>query len=77
PLDPDWVAERPAGDGVDDARCTGAFMVWWAGQRAAKIAPPAQPDLAAVIAERDQLRGQVQLLQGQLATAQAQIGVLQ
>ncbi|KAH9327337.1 hypothetical protein KI387_007515, partial [Taxus chinensis] len=29
------------------------------------------------IAKRDQLRGQVQLLQGQLAAAQAQIGVLQ
>ncbi|KAH9320492.1 hypothetical protein KI387_015131, partial [Taxus chinensis] len=52
-------------------------MVWWAGQRAARIAQPAQPDLADVTAERDQLRGQVQLLQGQLATAQAQIGVLQ
>ncbi|KAH9303135.1 hypothetical protein KI387_014718, partial [Taxus chinensis] len=77
PWDPDWVAERPAGEGVDDAGCTGAYRVWWAGQRAARIVPPAQPDLAAVIGERDQLRGQVQLLQGQLAAAQAQIGALQ
>ncbi|KAH9302762.1 hypothetical protein KI387_014345, partial [Taxus chinensis] len=58
PLDPDWVAERPVGDGVDDAGCTGAYMVWWAGQRAARIAPPTQLDLAAVITERDQLMGQ-------------------
>ncbi|KAH9300414.1 hypothetical protein KI387_011997, partial [Taxus chinensis] len=67
PLDPDWVAERPADDTVDDAGCTGAYMVWWAGQRAARVAQPAQPDLAAMTAERDQLRGQVQLLQGQLS----------
>ncbi|KAH9324483.1 hypothetical protein KI387_004661, partial [Taxus chinensis] len=46
PWDPDWVAERPAGEGVDDAGCTGAYRVWWAGQRAARIVPPAQPDLA-------------------------------
>ncbi|KAH9321526.1 hypothetical protein KI387_016165, partial [Taxus chinensis] len=25
PWDPDWVAERPADDGVDDAGCTGAY----------------------------------------------------
>ncbi|KAH9301381.1 hypothetical protein KI387_012964, partial [Taxus chinensis] len=77
PLDPDWVAERPADDTVDDAGCTGAYMVWWAGQRAARVAQPAQPDLATMTAERDQLRGQVQLLQGQLAATQAQIGILQ
>ncbi|KAH9312010.1 hypothetical protein KI387_027045, partial [Taxus chinensis] len=73
PVDLDWVAERPVDDTVDDAGCTGAYMVWWAGQRAARVAQPAQPDLAVVMAERDQLRGQVQLLQGQLAAAQAQI----
>ncbi|KAH9294592.1 hypothetical protein KI387_038180, partial [Taxus chinensis] len=48
PLDPDWVAERPADDGVDDAGCTGAYRVWWDGQRAARVAQPTQPDLAAV-----------------------------
>ncbi|KAH9315546.1 hypothetical protein KI387_024173, partial [Taxus chinensis] len=56
PLDPDWVAARPAGEGVADVGCTGAYRVWRAGQRAARIVPPAQPDLAAVIGERDQLR---------------------
>ncbi|KAH9306646.1 hypothetical protein KI387_011050, partial [Taxus chinensis] len=77
PFDPVWVAERLADDTVDDAGVTGSFLVWWAGQREAMRAQPAQPDLAAVIVERDRLLGQVQLLQGQLATAQAQIRVLQ
>ncbi|KAH9302745.1 hypothetical protein KI387_014328, partial [Taxus chinensis] len=77
PMDPDWVAERPADDTVDDSGCTGAFLVWWARERAVRRAQPVQPDLAAVRVERDQLRGQIQLLQGQLAVAQAQIGVLQ
>ncbi|KAH9304972.1 hypothetical protein KI387_009376, partial [Taxus chinensis] len=58
PVDLDWVAERPADDTVDDAGCTGSFLVWWAGERTTRRAQPIQPDLAAVIAERDQLRGQ-------------------
>ncbi|KAH9300424.1 hypothetical protein KI387_012007, partial [Taxus chinensis] len=51
-----WVAERPADDTGDDVGCTGEYMVWWAGQRAVRVAQPAQPDLAVVMAERDQLR---------------------
>ncbi|KAH9309909.1 hypothetical protein KI387_037820, partial [Taxus chinensis] len=47
PVDPNWVTERPTDDTVDDVGCTGAYMVWWASQRAARVAQPAQPDLAA------------------------------
>ncbi|KAH9318418.1 hypothetical protein KI387_020187, partial [Taxus chinensis] len=59
PWDPDWVAEEPAGGGCDDARVHGSIqgMVGRA-DRAARIVPPTQPDLAAVTAEERSAPGQ-------------------
>ncbi|KAH9307162.1 hypothetical protein KI387_043834 [Taxus chinensis] len=52
-------------------------MVWWAGQRAARVAQPTQPDLAAMTAEREISSGvRCSSYKGKLAPAQAQIGGL-